>query len=220
MWEKIKEYFKHHSTVEKKKLSEMTFKEKAEYVWEYYKIHIIAAAVVIIIAWSFINAALNPPVPPYAGVALYEIFLGEEFNEEFTRAVNEELVGDARETLIPHLFVSGDDPTAQMVVIQKFMAMITTKELDLFIAEIGVLEEFIGEDLFFRFDQTGLTVPEDRLIYGSTPDNPESLAYAVNLKGSSFLNKFGVRSEALAAGIIINTPRFDNAVAVLNFLLE
>ncbi|SNX55267.1 hypothetical protein [Thermoanaerobacterium sp. RBIITD] len=40
-------------------MKNMTFKEKAEYIWDYYKIHIIVGAVLIAIITSFVNSTIN-----------------------------------------------------------------------------------------------------------------------------------------------------------------
>jgi len=113
MWEKFKKYFKEQSTEEKKKLKDMTFKEKIDYIWTYYKLQIIIIAVVVIFIGSIINGILNPPTPYYSGVAFYELYLGDNFDENFERILTERLIEDpSLEKIYIHNFFGGDDPTA------------------------------------------------------------------------------------------------------------
>jgi len=220
MWQKIKEYFREQSKVEKKKLKDMTFKEKIDYIWTYYKIQIIIIAVVLIFLGSIINGILNPPIPSYAGVATYELFLGDDFDAEFERIMTEQLIEDPKlEKIYVHSFLSGDDPTAQMAMAQKLMALLTTRELDLFIAENEVFEGYIREGMLMPVNQTGLKISEDLLVYGSTEDDETELAYGINLKNSGVFNDLGIRGEMITIGVIVNTERLENTLALLEAIL-
>jgi len=219
MWHKIKDYFKEHSRTEKKKLKEMTLKEKIGYIWEYYRMHIIGAVIVVIVAGSIINGIMNPPVPAYAGVAFYEIYLGENFEDILSRMMNEALVEDTElEQVYVHSFLSGGDPSAEMALAQKLMAMLVVNELDLIVAELEMIENFITEDIFMPLAEAGFDVPEALAVYGVSNENPERLAYAVNLGESVLRDHFRINTEALAIGIAVTTTRLDNAVAALGFL--
>ena len=221
MWQTIKNYFKEQSKTEKKKLKDMTLKEKIEYIWEYYRLHIIGTIIIIFIAGSIINGILNPPLPPFAGIALYEIYLGENFENEFEQTITEKLINDpALEKLYIHSFISGGDPSAEMALGQKLMAMLTTNELDLFIAETDVFKDFIYEDMLLPINEAGIFVPEELLVYGQTLENPEELAYGINLKDSELFRGFNVLGEKLAVGVIVNTVRLENTISVLKYILE
>jgi len=220
MWQKIKNYFKEQSKVEKKKLKDMTFKEKFEYIWQYYKIQIIIIAVVIIFLGSIINGILNPPTPAYAGVAIYEVYLGENFETEFERIMTEALIEDPMlQKIYIHSFLSGDDPSAQMAMVQKLMAMLATRELDLFIAENEVFERYISEGMLAPLDRTGVTAPEELLVYGTTDEDERLLAYGINLKNSAIFKDLGIKGEMLTIGVTVNTERLDNTIALLKAVL-
>ena len=221
MWERIKAYFKEQSKTEKKKLSEMTLKEKIEYIWEYYKLHIIGGILVIFVAGSIINGILHPPLPPYIGVGFYEIYLGEDFDAEFARAVSDALgVETERELEYPHFFISGEDPSAQMVIAQKLMAMLSTNELDLLITDNEAFYGFAYESYFMPLSEIGAAAPEEQLVYCESAETPGELAYGIRLTESALLDSLGIRGDALTIGVIINTARKTNALDVINLLLE
>jgi len=219
MWQKIRDYFKEHSRVEKKKLKEMTLKEKIEYIWEYYKIHIISAVIVIFIAGSIINGILNPPVPAYAGVAFYETYLGEDFEAEFTATLNGALVEDTSiETVYAHFLLSGGDPSVEMALSQKLMAMLVSHELDVIVIETEMIERFIYDGMLMPLSEAGLSLPDDILIYGESSEVPGEFAYAANLTNSALFKDFGIKGEMLCAGVVGNSQRVENAAAVMGLM--
>jgi len=218
MWERIKEYFKEQSRTEKKKLREMTFKEKAEYIWEYYRFQIIAAVVVIAVAGSIIHGILNPPIPSFAGVALFEVYFGETFEKEFERITAEALIEDRElEAVYTHSFLSGGDPSTEMINVQKLMAMVSTNELDLLIAENEMFLSFIEEDFLMPLSDAGIVLNEGALVYGEN-EAGESAAYGVNLKDSALFYDLNVIGEKISAGIIVNSTRAENAARLLEFM--
>jgi len=220
MWQRIKDYFREQSKVEKKKLKDMTFKEKIEYIWQYYKIQIVIVVVVVFILGSIVNGILNPPTPIYAGVAIYEVYLGESFDTEFERIMTETLIEDPMlEKIYVYSFISGDDPSAQMAMVQKLMAMLTTKEIDLFIAENGVFAMYIAEGILAPINQTGIIAPEELLVYGTTDEDERPTAYGINLKDSAVFKDLGIKGEMLTVGVTVNTGRPDNSIALLKAIL-
>ena len=205
------------------KLSKMSLKEKLEHIWTYYKFLLIAIAVIVIVAVSIIGALLNPDPPTFASIAFYEVYLGDAFDAEFKEILTGELIGEGDNSAITTDFMfSGGDPSAEMAMVQKLMAIVSSRSLDIIIAENENIEQFIAEGYFMPVASAGLEVPEEYLVYGSTSDDDDDdapLAYAVNLAGSGMLRDLGIRAEALSLGIVVNTERPENAASIAVYIL-
>jgi hypothetical protein len=220
MWEKIRGYFKEQSQTEKKKLSEMSLKEKIEYIWEYYRLHIIAGAIVIFIAGSIINGILHPPTPRYAGIAFYEVYLDETHDKAFIDALSDGLIDDpSAYAIYTYPLVSGGDPEAQMAVTQKFMAMMMTNELDMIIADSETFPMFIYDIYYADLDQIDIQIAEELLLYGESSEDAEPRPYGVSLKNSALFKDLGLRSDDLYAGITSNSEQPERALNILKKLL-
>ena len=222
LWQRFKEYFKEHSTVEKKKLKDMSLKEKVDYIWEYYKIPIIGVTIFLFIAASIINNIMNPPTPSYAAIAFYEIFIPDETSNELISRLTKKLIEDPKEYQIyTHSLIAGGDPTAEMAIIQKLMAMVMVSEIDLLVADEEMFKGFLAEGFFMDLNTVGITVPDELIISGYTIDDPEIRPYGINLGNSRLLYEVGIiRPERLNIGIIISSEATDNAINILNALLE
>ena len=221
MWEKIKEYFKEHSRTEKKKLSEMSFTEKCAYIWEYYKLHIIGFVILVVVVSSIVHNVLNPPLPAFAGAGFYEIYFSDAFYEGLKERITNDLIPDpAEQEFYMHPMVSGDDPSMEMAIAQKLMAMIMVNEIDFIITTTDYFESFVYQDFFMSLDEAGVIAPEALKFYGETSENPEIMPYGVNLKDSALLKELGMAGLIdVYIGVIGNTIRIDNVNAVIELLL-
>ena len=219
MWEKIKLYFKEQSTAEKKKLKDMTLKEKIEYIWEYYKLHITAAVIVVFIAASVINNVMNPPVPSYAGITFYEVYISDEDNDAIKQVLTEALIENRDEyEIYMHHMVSGGDPQAEMAIVQKLMAMIMVNEIDIIIAERDVFASFAYEEFLADLNRFGVVFPKELVMESQTAENPELMPYGVSLSGSPLFNALGITQWMdLYVGVAGNVDKPDHAVNILKF---
>jgi hypothetical protein len=117
------------------KLKQMTFTEKRQYVWEYYKLHFGITLIVLFVAYGFLDAwVLNPAKDEVLNVA----WLAEnELEEKFTiiqDALIPVIVTDPEtETCTVYSFAETSDPQFDMARAQQFQALLSAGQLDLFI---------------------------------------------------------------------------------------
>ena len=220
MWERIKEYFKEHSRTEKKKLSEMSFSEKCAYIWEYYKLQIIGFIILVAVVASIVHNALNPPLPAFAGAGFYEIYFSDAFYEGLKDKITDTLIADPEaEEFYIHQLVSGDDPSMEMAIAQKLMAMVMVNEIDFIIATGDYFASFAYQDFFLSLDETDIKIPEALLFYSESSENPAELPYGANLINSALFRELGVAGGVdIYIGVISNTIRMDNVKAIFDLL--
>lgn len=161
--------------LEKKKLSEMkSFKDKKDYILDYYKFHIISVILIITLILYVINTVIINP-PDKTGVGLI-ITNGTLQNSELLKASAEAEIGieEGYELTISSLPLgSTQDISYEQAMQQKLFALIVSGDADLV---IGVEEFFTANSTASLFSDTSqlLTdskyqVLQDRLLYGLVP---------------------------------------------------
>ncbi|NMA83464.1 MAG: hypothetical protein GX962_06330, partial [Epulopiscium sp.] len=82
----------------KSPLKNMTFKEKVDHIWEYYRIHILVSAMVLFFVGSMLNhLVFNPPKDAGIYVAFLGRFMDMEEIEDLQDRLTEEIVKDETE---------------------------------------------------------------------------------------------------------------------------
>lgn len=219
---------KEASKEEKKKLSEMTFKEKREYIWEYYKIHITLTVIFLIITGSIINNVfINPPKKAYLGFAFYDIFLSDELTSEMRSTLNENLVKeedkDTLEVQMSTFPIRSEDPQMSMASIQKFAAMIAVKELDIVISTEEAFMSLAGEGYFLDMTELpGISYPAEDMLSAVTEESGTEDPFGIPVRDISFFTENGFTSQDMNyyLGVIVNTERRPETIEAINYCLE
>lgn len=174
--EQRKKERKERMALEKKKLKEMkSFRDRVDYIWEYYKLPIVSTILFIFFVGYIVNTMwINPPDKTAVGLVITSSLFetADVFKEKSEQDIN---IEDGYEITITSLpFGIGDDLQYQRAVQQKFQVMLAARELDLV---IGV-EEFFNDvnssdQLFFDLSQVLDTSQydtlKDRFIYALVP---------------------------------------------------
>ena len=115
---------------------QMSFKQKVEHIWEYYRVNIFLTLFAIFIVGSLVNVIfINPAPKTYTGVAFYDNYVNSEIigqlNDEFTKRFvpNTENL----QVKFSSYYDSESDPTIAVDMAQKFEMLLYAKELDLII---------------------------------------------------------------------------------------
>jgi len=166
MNEKLKNEIKN----EKKKLSRMTFGQKAEYIFEYYKFPIIVALVAIILVVSILKTLINnKPLGFYAmflNGSGQEISIGaDELEKRFAEYA--EIDGGKEKVVIDTTASFNPNVNSQFTMAQnaKITALFASHDLDAMIIDPGVftyyalngafedLRKVLSEEEFRRFEE-------------------------------------------------------------------
>lgn len=145
---------------QKNALSTMTFKEKWKYFWYYYKVHVIAAALIIIVAVTMIRDIVTSKDINFYAFMLNSFNLnGEELAADFADFAsldteNYETFFDTISTL------SFSEPSEyDMATTQKIMAMMQTQDLDVIVTNQEVFQNYAVNEMFLDL-RTILTAEE------------------------------------------------------------
>ncbi len=212
---------------ELEKLKAMSGKDRAWYIWAYYKFHILAVVIAIGLIWQI-------------GLVIYHSTFTSAFHCMYLNSYSSEgpnpapLEDQLREylglgkketiTVETGYIAFGDDATEYSYAnMAKITALSASKDLDVLIAdtactnhyaELGAymdLETFLPADL--------LEEVRDRLYY-ATGEDGTTIACAIDISGTDFVTESNLTQDIPLLGIIVNSVRTDNAVALIRCILE
>jgi len=130
--------------MEKRKIREMPFKKKCEYIWDYYKFHIIAGILILALIGSVINSIVNPRPQNVLFIAWSTGFATDEQLTGLTSIMQYEIIEEkANESIEITLFhTMSDDPSLNSANIQRLAAMIAAGMIDVFILDSEMIDEY------------------------------------------------------------------------------
>ena len=218
------------------KLAPMTFTEKRQYIWEYYKLHMLAIVVITILVGSILNTMIfNPPRREY----VYFVWVGPPVTtlmlDDFAYELNVIVENYDRYVVrATNYNIEGLDPQMIMGLQTRFFAKMQQQLLDFFILTEDWVYEYstIGFILpmMYFLDEVRLANPElhvlmtERLIevtyYPIDNGMPRTDCMAVSLRGVAFFDKFYIQTDDLYLAIVINAERFERAIRALEVIFD
>ena len=226
----IKNFFR----TEWAKLREMSFRDKRQYIWEYYKTHIIAFAVVVFLLGSFINIwFINPQKNEYLHFAwLYPAMPGgqlERLGQSLSVIVND----PDREEVIVFPYVTTDNHEFNMAVQTRFFALIQVGAIDAFFVFRSEIEHLASEH-FIRpvtevMEQVAILNPQlyrelaDRVLTTTfkLEDGPYITdAMAICLSNAPLLEYVGIDTSELHLAVLGNAGRFYELAKALELMFD
>jgi len=196
--------FREHVRNEIAKLRAMNFTDKRQYIWEYYKLHLLGLVVGIIALVALLNTIfINPAPRDY----LYIAWLGPP------PAIGQlDALAEALQPLVPeglneivsiHSYVASIDPNMNMALQQRFATMVQLGAMDAILTTAEGVQELIDVLNWLR--------PIHEL-----PGAP----MAVSLYGSPILSDLGIDSYDLYLSVLVNTRNIDRVLIMMDMLLE
>ena len=222
------EYIKSQLSVERKKLKDMTFKEKAAYIWEYYKIHIIVTAVILLIAGSIIDSVwIHPPKKLYLQIAFYGGYVEDTALTGMCGKLEEVLMTpEERETMqitSTYFMIGTNDPQVDMANMQKFMAMIQVNEIDLIVLNEENFESMAFDSLFLPLadilPESLLSRLSDKLVF-KADESGVNAARAIRLDGNDFFTENDIFVDGQYLAVITNTIRAEDAGRAIEYIIN
>ena len=227
--------FKERWNTEIARLREMTFKEKLQHIWEYYRLHLMVLVVILIIAGSLINIWLiNPRQKTVLFVAWNAGFAIQEQLTAVADVLAEGIVENTKkETVEVSLFFAPEgDPQSEMANTMRLTAMVAAGAIDVFILDNELLIEYTERGLIQPVEEMlgGLRTADpvvyaevdERLAYvlhTSEEKNPEGRLMGVRISNSPLLSELGINQEELWFCVSASSDNLDNIVPALAILL-
>ncbi|WP_304943850.1 hypothetical protein [Vallitalea guaymasensis] len=212
----------------KAKFKELKRKEKVEYIWEYYKLHIFAGIFVLIVIGSFLNIwVFNPP--PKSAVSVN--FVGSSIFADNTDPLEKELnpiivteeMGNKKVFINTYIF-GMKDPQMQMATQTKFIANISARELDVLILDKEQFDSLVLQgsmlplDQVFSEDELGKLT--DRLLKGKSEEDTNEQIYGIDITDNEKIKTVMVGDSDIVIGVVSNTLKIEESKKVIKWFLE
>lgn len=214
---------------ELQKIKVMNRSEKIDYIWAYYKLHIIGLAFGLIMGGMLINdLVINPSPRSVLTIAWMGGFEPQEHFDKVIESLSPLVVQYPNREAVHVLdFFVGADVQQSMAQRARFTAMSAAGELDII---IGNLEDhdgyFLGlgiapiwglKDLRPILAEAGIS-QDDLLFYDG--EEMLNLAFAIPVEGSTFFNDIGISTEYLFLGVLQSSQRDDAVISALRLLWQ
>jgi len=219
---------------EREKLRGMTRMEKVQYIWAYYKMYFIAGIIVLVVSGSLLNhLVLNPPPKTYLNVTFFGEYVFVDAIDILTSDMTEKIVPDPETHVVyaESYHVTDSDPEMSMGIMQKLMANIAVRELDLMITDKQMFDTFAGEELFTPLSEVlgAEFVDANRdIIYRVAPigydenNRPffmEEDDYGIRLADNAYMRELGLDLSGWYIGVVSNSQRPEAVLEGLQLIL-
>lgn len=212
---------------EKDKLKNMSWHDRFWYIWEYYKFHIIAAVVVVVLAVNLGSAFYNSTFD----TVLHCIYLNSRAETEVNPAPLEQDFGaylglGKKELITTEIsYISFDDNATDYsyAAMAKVTALVAAHDLDIIIGDQEAIDHYASLNGFLNLEESlspdVLKLVSDRLYLASDGEGT-SYACAVDLSGLDFTAASNLAQDPPLLGIISNTENKDTAEQLLRYLFQ
>jgi len=228
--------FKEKLRIEITKLRSMSFKEKIEYIWEYYKLLLVGIFVFLLILGSIIYATAINPSPQTALFAEWSAgFVTSDQLDVLSGVLTENLVGESENKVatVSLFFDSAEDPQMLMAMMGRRIAMISVGELDVVIQSSEQLIENASHGMLLPIEAVldeirvqhpaFFNVLDGRLIsawYDPLDEGGEYRILGVDISESPLLEDLGFHKSEFIFSFVANSNRIETSINALMLLLS
>ena len=201
---------------QKKKFKELTFSEKLQYIWEYYRLIIAAIIAVILIVASFIHAYIRNNYDTVCDIAVCDgKITGYDTDDDLlTTGFTSYLGIDGKKERI--------HPDYSYTLEEKFV-LSQTNNLDGYMSEYDDIDHFCFDTSCFFYDLRDLFSSEeleqlsDYIIY-HTHNDGETVPVAVDLSKAPEITKTNLTMDQPCYGIVQSAKHPENAADFIRFV--
>lgn len=201
----------------------MTIKEKADYLWTYYKWIVPVAAFLAIVVAIVVSCIANRQIKILYGGALVNVTASEEGTQYLTEGWKVELGGEKKETVTLLCTVYRDTPAASeanTASITQIVGTVAARELDYVILEDDGLALYENHGIFTSlenmFTQEQLAAFDIVYYDGELGNYP----IAIEITDSQFARSCLTGGEKIYIAFPGNTGRTEQNAVFLEYLLN
>jgi hypothetical protein len=202
-------------------LKNMSRKEKIEYIWDYYKLHIIGVVLLVFFIGSFVYGQLTKVEYvsnlTIIGSSANQTKLGE-LEKKLTALVVKE--GEKRRQAMVE-FAPADKSGLSYEFTQRFVVRVAAGEIGVVVLDKSLYEDLIKQGMFLKLDnlnELNLSSIKSSKLEGSTGEQGKGI-YAVSVEENETLKDLGYDTTNKVMGIIPSTKQKSNDIKVFKWLL-
>ena len=193
----------------KEGLKNKSFSEKIDYLWTYYKLHIIAIISILFLLFTLIFDELNKKVPYCTIKYIDNSVSGQELSDAADK-LNDIVLHNDKHSIIN--FDSHFD-----------MVYISTKQVDIAIVSKEFFDQNFSSNMFLDLDSlngfSDLPIKNHKLIK-KADDSGKNGTYGIEIKDLNILKDIHSDSDDKILTVISNTEHNDAVINLLKVFLE
>lgn len=215
----------------KEKMSGLSKKEKANYIWEYFRYPIIGTIVGIAILVSIVSGILNQK-ESVLGVTLMGKYIDSTKLTEFEAKTSQELIKDnpKNKKIVRYEFLTfTDNPMDQYTRASrdKITITIAAGEVDVLILDKTVYDDYVKMGMFMRLDTmpnfSAINPKGHNTVKGALVDEnvtKEEGIYGISTENLPALNNLKFDSKNSVLCIVANSKKLDTVTQYINWLFS
>lgn len=213
---------------EREKLSEMPFKKKVSYLWEYYKYHAFVSVAVIAFLVYIIVEIVTPDIKTILYAAVINNPVDATVIDEFKADFSEQLQLDPKreEVDINTQFYYTGDNEYTMSLKQVLVTYVAAQEVDIIIAP---------ESEYYTYAYNGFLAPlsdqlpsdlysflADYFYLSSMTDDPQEDVYGIYINDTGFLGNslIDISGDPYVLGMVANSTHKENTIEFIRYLFK
>ncbi|CRZ33263.1 hypothetical protein DFR55_1561 [Herbinix hemicellulosilytica] len=212
---------------EKEKLKNMSWKDRFDYIWEYYKYHGLAIVLAIILIIYTVITILKPKTETILYAAIVNnpipIDVWPEYKDKLTDYL--ELDPETEDIFLNYNFYFNTTSDYEVGMRQVLSYHLAASEIDLIIAPLSEFSQYVK---FGFFDPLSDQLPTDlyslltdKFYLSSTEDNPRVSAYGIYLTDTKLFREYSITTEEpYLIGIVVNSKYKKNAIEFIRYIFS
>ena len=214
----------------KENLSKMTFKEKLNHLWTYYKGTLVLLAVVIAICSIVVTCIQNKNTKTLLSGVAINVLLSDEGKDYVQNTYFEQHKTGGREQVI-FTETTHDDFSnvasmeSNYMALMSLMALSASGDLDYIFLDDQAIRNLLVHQLFLDlrqvYTEAELEALGDRVIWGNigTEEDSTYMPFAINIEYIPFIAENADNVADTYIAFVANSPRLEEAKAYLDFLM-
>ena len=204
-------------------LKDKSFKEKLDYIWYYYKFHILAILIMLFFVVSYISAQINRQ-DSYCNITYVGDYINVEELVPVKDKLNNILLNNNKHSVINFDSIILDDESSTGVAMQqKLQVNIAAKQIDIAIVNKEFFEQNFSYNMFLNLESLNgfSTLPlSNHNLIKKIDANGNNGTYGISVKGLNILNDIHFTTNDDILVVLSNTEHNDAVVNVLKTLLK
>ena len=204
-------------------LKGMTRKKKAQYIWDYYKIHIIVTIIVFIGMVSFIHGQITKINYEFNLTIIGSNLEGDKidkFEKTLTPIVikNPSQKQSAQIDSMAIASLTGGNEATSSQYMQKFVAELSANVIDLLILSRSDYEVFEKQGAFLKLDNVqgmDLSSIKAEKLEGTSDKG----VYGISLQDNKILSDYGVNTQDKVLCIPSSTKQKEKSILAIKWIL-
>lgn len=212
----------------------MTFKDlskkkKLEYIWDYYKLHIIGTILAVLALSSLVYTMfIRVPDTNFCGVAIYGQFLSALNTDKMTADLNKELnLPEHTSVQLQNFYSDSTDVMVEADLNQKFNTYVYALEFHLLLSNAENTKNFTQVEYTtpitdYLSDEKVNELRKKGLVLDiKDPETGELKPYGISLKNSKILKKYNLfQNDTPYISFVPIVDNTENTLKALDILME